>query len=107
MSSLKGACTDDFLCCMRGNILPFADAAAAAPPPTLPSVAAGLAWSAATPSPSSSVGVQLDGKSRIEEREERRGVLVSPETSTTVRKLDDDDDDAAPPFSWLQMCQEG
>ena len=25
----------------------------------------------------------------------RRGVLVSPETSTTVRKLDDDDDDAS------------
>ena len=55
-----------------------------------------MAWSAvaaaaaaATASPSSSVGVQLDGKSRREEK--RRGVLVSPETSTTVRKLDDDD----------------
>ena len=26
-------------------------------------------------------------------RAKRRGVLVSPETSTTVRKLDDDDDE--------------
>ena len=60
---------------------------------SLPAVAAGLAWSAAAAAAataSSSVGVQLDGKSRREEK--RRGVLVSPETSTTVRKLDDDDD---------------
>ena len=51
-----------------------------------------MAWSAvaAAVATASSVGVQLDGKSRREEK--RRGVLVSPETSTTVRKLDDDDD---------------
>ena len=62
---------------------------------SLPAVAAGLAWSAvaAAVATASSVGVQLDGKSRREEK--RRGVLVSPETSTTVRKLDDDDDAAA------------